>query len=133
MEFNEERFRELILHITDHPPGNLMDSITRLNKQHPLHAGPETRIKREREGHERMSILGAGLVAIQEECGEWVNWDTPETKEGMTWWAADDTMVTLADHYGMRTQTIDELDEMALKGATLHEMAQFIQEQPIIL
>ena len=101
--------------------------------QNGMHTGPETRIKREGEDCERVSILGAGLVAIKDECDDWVNWNGPETKEGMLWWAADDTTVTLADHYGMRTETIDDLDEMALKGATLGEMARFIQDQPIIL
>ena len=33
MKFNEERFRELILHITDQPFPNLMESTTRLSKQ----------------------------------------------------------------------------------------------------
>ena len=100
--------------------------------QEPLHSGPETRLKREEDNRERVSILGAGLIAIEEECNYWVTWHGPETKDGTLRWAAQDTTETLAVHYGMTTQAIDDLDEMALKDATLDRISRFIQEQPVI-
>ena len=100
--------------------------------QEPLHPGPETRIKREEEERERVSILGAGLIAIEQECNYWVTWKGPNTGMRMIWWAAEDTTVTLADHYAMTTQSIDDLDNMAMKGATTEEMSTFIQNQPIV-
>ena len=107
--------------------------INKTTDQDRIHPGPETRVRHQGDNHDTLSILGAGLMAIQQECQDWVTWEGPEDKDGMLWWRAQDTTITLADNYGMNTETIDILDEMIAQGATTQDVTRFLQEQPIIL
>ena len=96
------------------------------------HTGPETLMLPAGETEHRYSFLGTGLSAMEHNHPLHVDWSEPNQGDGFLWWGVDDTTVTLANHYAVHTQVIDDLDAMNRSGATVQAMGEYLNRQPIL-